>query len=94
MSSLRGLPRPGRETGASIVWGFTQKVTVVAQPSLTYAGDCNGDRGKRIDELVKGVRLSLGEIAVTECRAFDRDGDGQTTIDELITAVLSALNGC
>jgi hypothetical protein len=63
----------------------------VAQPC---PGDCNGDGVVRVDEMIVGVRIALGEDVVADCPAFDVNGDGAVAIDELIRAVASTLNGC
>jgi hypothetical protein len=47
-----------------------------------------------INELIRGVNIALGNAAVGTCSAFDIDGSGGVTINELIAAVNSALNGC
>jgi hypothetical protein len=55
-------------------------------------GDCDHDGGVTIDELVRGVTLALE--GGTGCIAFDRNGDGATTIAELVGAVSAAQVGC
>lgn len=57
-------------------------------------GDCNGDFEVTVNELVLGVGIALGQNAVAQCPAIDRDGDGEVTIDELLAAVSAALNSC
>jgi hypothetical protein len=57
-------------------------------------GDCDGDRAVTVSELITGVRIVLGEVALGECAPFDRDGSGDVAIDELIAAVTRALQGC
>lgn len=57
-------------------------------------GDCNGDGRVSVDELIAGVRISLGSSSVNECRAFDFDEDERVTVDELIRAVASAIGTC
>jgi hypothetical protein len=47
-----------------------------------------------VDELVRGVRIALGESTLDECPEIDGNGDGDVTIDELVNAVGSALTGC
>jgi hypothetical protein len=44
--------------------------------------------------VVTGVAIALGTQPVDACRAFDRNGDGAVTIDELLRAVRTALDGC
>jgi hypothetical protein len=58
------------------------------------AGDCNGNGVVAINELISGVRISLGEAALSSCPAFDTNGNGQVSIGELIQAVNAALDGC
>ena len=57
-------------------------------------GDCNGDGVVAINELVTAVNVSTDVLAVSACRAADRDGNGRVTIDELIAAVNAASGGC
>jgi hypothetical protein len=57
-------------------------------------GDCNDDRTVGVSELVTGVNIVLGRAAVAACPAFDVNGNGVVAINELVTAVGSALNGC
>jgi hypothetical protein len=77
--------------------------TPIATPSATptetgttpaCAGDCNGDREVRINELLTGVNISSGETSLNVCAVFDADGDLSVEINELILAVNRALNGC
>ncbi|MFN8641335.1 MAG: hypothetical protein U0802_06635 [Candidatus Binatia bacterium] len=57
-------------------------------------GDCSGDGAVRVEELIVGVRIALGESAVAACPVADANGDGAVTVDELVRAVTSALSGC
>jgi hypothetical protein len=57
-------------------------------------GDCDGNGAVTVAELITGVRISLGEIALSECEAFDANRDGQLRIDELVAAVNNALGAC
>jgi hypothetical protein len=57
-------------------------------------GDCNGDHTVTIDELLRGVNVSLGTVDWSSCAALDRNGDGRASIDELVAAVDAALQGC
>jgi hypothetical protein len=47
-----------------------------------------------VDEIVSGVNIALGVIAVDACEAMDLDGSGSVTVDELLSAIDAALNGC
>ncbi|MBI4517502.1 MAG: hypothetical protein HY699_16995 [Deltaproteobacteria bacterium] len=57
-------------------------------------GDCSGDRHVTVDELVTGVNIALGNLAIDQCSSFDTSGDQKVTVDELLKAVNAALNGC
>lgn len=46
-----------------------------------------------VDEILKMVNIALG-APVEECPAGDRNGDGDITVDEILTAVANALDGC
>ena len=57
-------------------------------------GDCDGKGTVTVDELVTGVNIALGSLAMSECGAFDANSDHTVTVDELVSAVNAALNGC
>ena len=80
---------------AALVMGFVV-VLAGAAPSRAQlcAGDCNVDNSVAINELVLGVNIALGSIAIDQCDAFDVNGDGSVAVNELIAAVNSALGGC
>jgi hypothetical protein len=40
------------------------------------------------------VNIALGNVSVTTCEAGDANHDNEITIDEILTAVNNALNGC
>jgi hypothetical protein len=40
------------------------------------------------------VSIALGNARVDDCLAGDVNGDGMITVDEILTAVNNALNGC
>jgi hypothetical protein len=66
--------------------------TATGGPSC--AGDCNGDGSVRVNELIIGVNIALGNASVCVCPSFDRDFNRTVSINELIAAVLAALEGC
>jgi hypothetical protein len=47
-----------------------------------------------VDEIIIGVSVALGILSVDECPVFDFNGDRLVTVDEIITAVRQALEGC
>jgi hypothetical protein len=57
-------------------------------------GDCDGDHAVSVAELVRTVKAGLGSAAeVAACPRADANGDGRTTIDELVSAVDGSLHG-
>lgn len=72
----------------------TATVTPIPTRVAGCPGDCNGDARVSIDELIRAVRISLGEREGLACPPADYDGNGQVSIDELIQAVLASLYGC
>jgi ELWxxDGT repeat protein len=63
-------------------------------PPAACVGDCHGDGTVTVDELITGVNIALGNVALSQCVALDVDGNGAVTVNELITAVNNALSGC
>jgi hypothetical protein len=64
-----------------------------AAVTYTAQSDCDGDGAVRIDELMLGVRISLGHEPVTTCLPQDLDNNGVLQIHELIGAVFASLEG-
>ncbi|MGD0946540.1 MAG: hypothetical protein ABSA52_03845 [Candidatus Binatia bacterium] len=40
------------------------------------------------------VNIALGNARLSDCSAGDANKDGEITVDEILTAVNNALNGC
>ena len=40
------------------------------------------------------VNIALGNASLLNCEAADWNHDGHVTVDEILTAVNNALNGC
>lgn len=57
-------------------------------------GDCDGSGSVTVDELVRGVGIALGNLALDTCPIFDCNGSAQVTVDCLVRAVTAALDGC
>lgn len=73
----------------------TAEVTPLpTEPLPVCTGDCGGDGAVTIDEVIRLVRIALGDETLNTCPAGDRDGDGTVSIDEIIAAVVRALEGC
>jgi hypothetical protein len=47
-----------------------------------------------VDEILIMVNILLGNADIGACTAGDANGDGQITVDEILTAVNNALDGC
>lgn len=71
---------------------FTDGEVTIEVPPCT--GDCNGDGIVQINELVIGVNIALGLSDIAACSSLDLNDSGAIEIDELITAVGNALEGC
>jgi Tol biopolymer transport system component len=85
---------PGLNSATIEITSSAGSATIGVQASPSCVGDCNANGVVTIDELVRGVNISLGNLAVASCPAFDTSGNGQVTIDELIRAVNALLVGC
>lgn len=57
-------------------------------------GDCDVSLKVSVSELILGVNIALGNALLDECSAVDANHNERVTINELIAAVNSALNGC
>ena len=66
----------------------------VVLPPRACAGDCNGDGGVSIDELVTNVGIAITQSSIDVCRIADMNTDGFIAINELIAAVSASLEGC
>ena len=67
------------------------------QRAAQCAGDCNGDFRVAVNELITAVDIALappGRDRTARCPAVDRDMNDEVTIDELVGAVVTALDGC
>lgn len=57
-------------------------------------GDCNCAGQVTIDEIVTMVNVAIGSSDVGTCPAGDPSGDLAVTVDEILTAISNALDGC
>jgi hypothetical protein len=100
-------PNPRNNAGDSGTLGTCPGGEVTPTPTATPAGptpttgppppctgDCNDDDMVGVNELITGVNIVLGNLPVSTCPDFDRDGGGTVGIPDLIAAVSSLLNGC
>jgi len=78
----------------SLLLSFTLAlITATGARAQACIGDCDGDGTVTVDEVVRGINITLGE-ATESCPAFDADTDGVVTIDELVAGVNNVLTGC
>ena len=69
-------------------------IAVLPRPVVAACvGDCDGQDGVMINEVVRTVNIFLGNTALVACPNADRNGDGEVTIDEVVAAVNSFLFG-
>ena len=76
--------------------GF-RSATVLRAPQLgdvACPGDCDLNGAVVVSELIRAVRIALGEATLPVCPAIDIDGSGSVTVNELIAAVGRALTSC
>ncbi|MBP1685543.1 MAG: Thiamin-phosphate pyrophosphorylase, partial [Deltaproteobacteria bacterium] len=71
----------------------TPTPTVPIGPA-TCTGDCNNLHVVTVDNLLTMIDIGLGKTSIAACMAGDRDHNFQITVDEVITAVPNALDGC
>jgi len=84
--------RPAKYAAALLLIAFT--FLCPTRGAAVCSGDCNGDNQVKVDELIKGVNIALGDVEVTACLSMDSTGDAQVTVSELVSAVNRALSGC
>jgi len=59
---------------------------------VVCVGDCNGDGGVTVDEIITGVNIALGTVDASTCPSYEIKGP--VTVGGILTAVNEALNGC
>jgi hypothetical protein len=69
-------------------------IVVAAGTMPTCAGDCDRHGEVTVDELVLLVNVALGMDSVAQCENGDGDGNELITVDEILTAIRGALDGC
>jgi hypothetical protein len=89
-SPATALPR-NTPTGPPLAPTPTRTPTLARVPC---PGDCADTGVVSIGDLIVCVNIALGSEPVGACSACDGDGSGAVTINELISAVNAALNGC
>lgn len=62
--------------------------------SLGCSGDCDGDSGVEMAELMHGVGMALHHAVAGDCLGFDGNGDDAVTIEEIVLATTYASGQC
>lgn len=75
-------------------WAGHMSSVFVVKSAAECMGDCSGDGTVTVNEVIRGVNIALGNLALAECRACDGDGNGKVMVNELVHAVNHALEGC
>lgn len=77
-----------------VLGGALTALSPVRTVAQTCPGDCSGDMRVSVDEIIRGVTIDLGLADVSACPVMDTNHDLEVKVDELVTAVANALNGC
>ncbi len=93
----RGLDIATAQDGDIVAWQRRQVFAADSNPAifvqrfLDCIGDCSADGVVRVNELIVGVRINLGQAAADTCASLDANGNGTVEVNELIRAVNEAL---
>lgn len=96
---LRQIPVPPQPRGVAVACVGACPPADSPTPTRTSlpspcVGDCDSDGGVSVGDLVRGVAIAVGAASVATCRAADADANGMVNIDEIITAIATALTEC
>jgi hypothetical protein len=83
-----------RARALGVLLAVAAALPCAAAPARACVGDCDASRTVTVDELIVGVGMAIGSTPLERCAAFDRDGDGQLAVAELIAAVGNTIEGC
>jgi hypothetical protein len=93
---MRSIPigLPGRRYGTlpALALALLLAVASPAHSSPACEGDCDGDGTVLVSEVLTLVNIALGLLPASACQ--ERDPGRAVTIDVLVRAVASGLNGC
>lgn len=80
----------------AVLTGVIAYVSSGIVPALAQqcVGDCNANGRVEVNEVVAGVVLALSGSVGDECPTIDVNGDDTVTVDEVVAATNSALDGC
>jgi len=74
--------------------GAHPQAGLLGLPSRLCFGDCDLSFDVTIDEVVLGLKIALGDAAIDQCPGLDIDRSATATVEEVVAAVGSSLNGC
>jgi len=83
-----------RVAASLLVGGLTGDIVAGETAEVMCPGDCNGDGGVAIAELIRCVAIALGLELPSACPYLAREPFAPVQIDELLRAVSSAMDGC
>jgi hypothetical protein len=63
-------------------------------PPVVCAGDCDGNGRVDAVDLIRALQVSLWRLPVSVCEEGDINRDGDISVDEVVAAVGSAMDGC
>ena len=66
----------------------------VMTPTPPCPGDCDRNDRVTIGEVIRAVRILLGDLPLSDCPPIDISSDLLVSIDEVVAAVDAALTGC
>ena len=66
----------------------------LAAPSAACPGDCDNNSVVRVDELIRGVDISLAVLPLRDCPAFDCQNTGTPSLVCVVQAVAASVSGC
>ncbi len=99
---LKSIALPSASVGSTTIvrgsvyvpYGLSGTPGGVMALAAACPGDCDGDGNVGVSELIRIVGWALGDSDGVGCSSCDRNGDNEVAINEIITAVRSALEGC
>jgi hypothetical protein len=74
----------------------TKTPTPTATPNIirTCSGDCDGNGEVDVGDLVRVLKIALGQSDLSSCSSADRDSDQRVSVAEAVSAVNHAIRGC
>jgi hypothetical protein len=106
LTTAQATPPTAAATATATATGTQPSATATVEPTAApptvtatvglpdCPGDCNDSGEITVNELIAGVRILLGSLPLSTCRAFDCTGTGEVGVSCLIAGVNAALDGC